>query len=132
NAPHVRYAEEAYHNGPSPARESDLDIGKIIDVARRSGADAIHPGYGFLAERAEFAAACYDADLVFVGPSPEAIAIMGDKEQARKTVQAAGVPVVPGTEADLSLEEFQAAAERMGYPVMVKAAAGGGGKGMRP
>ncbi len=132
NAPHVRYAEEAYHIGPSPARESYLDIGKIIDVARRSGADAIHPGYGFLAERAEFAAACYDADLVFVGPSPEAIATMGDKEQARKTVQAAGVPVVPGTEADLSLEEFQAAAERMGYPVMVKAAAGGGGKGMRP
>jgi acetyl-CoA carboxylase, biotin carboxylase subunit len=131
-APHVRYADEAFHIGPSPARDSYLRIDKLIDIARRSGAQAIHPGYGFLAERAEFAQACFDAGLVFVGPSPQAIQAMGDKQRARQTVIAAGVPVVPGTEPGLNDDELQAAAEAMGYPVLVKAAAGGGGKGMRP
>ena len=132
NAPHVRYANEAYHIGPAPAAESYLVTDKLIDVARRSGAEAIHPGYGFLAERAAFAQACLDAGLVFVGPSPEAIRVMGDKLQARHTVTAAGVPVVPGTEPGLDDEQLLAAASRVGYPLLVKASAGGGGKGMRP
>jgi len=128
---HVRRADEAYHIGPAPASESYLRIDRILDVARRSGADAIHPGYGFLAENAEFAQACADAGVVFIGPPPAAIAAMGDKVEARRRMQAAGVPVVPGTEAGLPHEELQRAAEELGYPVMVKAAAGGGGKGMR-
>jgi acetyl-CoA carboxylase, biotin carboxylase subunit len=132
SAPHVRYADQAYHIGPSPAAESYLNIAKLIDVAHRAGAEAVHPGYGFLAERAEFAEACYDAGLVFIGPPPHAIRTMGDKQMARETVQKAGVPVVPGTEGELSDEEILAAAHAMGFPVLVKAAAGGGGKGMRP
>jgi len=132
NAPHVRYADEAYHIGPPPARESYLVVDKLLDVARRSGAEAIHPGYGFLAERAFFAEACYDAGLVFVGPHPRAIEVMGDKQMARQAVIAAGVPVVPGTEPGLNDEELLAAAEKIGYPLLVKAVAGGGGKGMRP
>ncbi|MCI0393861.1 MAG: acetyl-CoA carboxylase biotin carboxylase subunit [Chloroflexi bacterium] len=132
NAPHVRYADEAYYIGPPPARESYLVIGKLIDVARRSGAQAVHPGYGFLAERAEFAQACLDAGLVFVGPSSYAIQVMGDKQMARQTVKAAGVPIVPGTEPGLNDDELIAAADQVGYPLLVKAAAGGGGKGMRP
>jgi acetyl-CoA carboxylase biotin carboxylase subunit len=131
-SPHVRYADEAYQIGPPAARESYLRIDKLMDVARRSGAEAVHPGYGFLAERAEFAQACFDAGLVFVGPSPQAIRVMGDKLQARKTVMAAGVPVVPGTEPGLDDAALIAAAQEIGYPVLVKAAAGGGGKGMRP
>ncbi len=132
SAPHVRFADEAYHIGPSPARESYLVMEKILDVARRSGADAIHPGYGFLAENAGFSRACYEADLVFIGPSPHAIEVMGDKLTARSTVLAAGVPVVPGTEPGLDEQEMQAAAEEIGFPLLVKASAGGGGKGMRP
>ena len=131
-APHVRYANEAYHIGPSAARDSYLVIDKIIDVAKRSGAEAIHPGYGFLAERALFAQACYDNDIVFVGPAPHAISVMGDKQTARETVKKAGVPVVPGTDPGLSDVELATAAGAMGYPVLVKASAGGGGKGMRP
>ena len=131
-APHVRYAHEAYHIGPSVARDSYLRIDKLLDVAERSGAEAIHPGYGFLAERAEFAQACFDAGLVFVGPDPHAIDVMGDKLRARATVMAAGVPVVPGTPPGLSAEELIAAGDDVGYPLLVKAAAGGGGKGMRP
>ena len=126
------YAREAYYIGPSPARESYLVMDKIIDVARRSGADAVHPGYGFLAENAAFARACYEADLVFIGPTPYAMEVMGDKLTARATVQAAGVPVVPGTLPGLAADELAAAAEEMGYPLLVKASAGGGGKGMRP
>jgi acetyl-CoA carboxylase biotin carboxylase subunit len=132
NAPHVRFADEAYYIGPPPARESYLVAEKILDVAKRSGAEAIHPGYGFLSERAEFAQACVDAGIVFVGPPARAIATMGDKLVARSTVMAAGVPVVPGTLPGLSDEEMAAAANEMGFPVLVKAAAGGGGKGMRP
>jgi len=132
NAPHVRFANEAFHIGPSPARESYLVMEKILDVAQRSGADAIHPGYGFLAENAQFARACYDADLVFIGPSPYAIEVMGDKITARATVLSAGVPIVPGTEAGLEERNMLAAAEEIGFPLLVKASAGGGGKGMRP
>ncbi len=132
NAPHVRFADEAYHIGPPPARESYLVVEKLLDVARRSGAEAIHPGYGFLAERESFAQACADAGIVFVGPPARAIGIMGDKLMARATVMAAGVPVVPGTKPGQSDEEMTAAAVAMGFPVLVKAAAGGGGKGMRP
>jgi acetyl-CoA carboxylase biotin carboxylase subunit len=132
NAPHVRFAKEAYYIGPSPARESYLVMDKILDVAKRSGADAIHPGYGFLAENAAFARACYEADLVFIGPTPYAMEVMGDKLTARATVQAAGVPVVPGTLPGLNDEELVAAAAEIGYPLLVKASAGGGGKGMRP
>jgi acetyl-CoA carboxylase biotin carboxylase subunit len=130
---HVRYANEAYHIGPPPARESYLVIDKIIDVARRSGADAIHPGYGFLSEREAFAQACMDAGIIFIGPRPHSIRLMGDKQEARRTVKGAGVPVIPGTEQEreLSDEELTNAASKIGFPIMVKAAAGGGGKGMR-
>jgi acetyl-CoA carboxylase biotin carboxylase subunit len=128
---HVRYADEAYLIGPAPSRESYLRIDKIIDVARKAGADAIHPGYGFLSERAEFAAACRDAGITFIGPSPEAIAAMGDKITARETVRKRGVPLVPGTDKGLHDEDLVAAAQEIGFPLMIKAAAGGGGKGMR-
>lgn len=129
---HVRQADEAYALGPAPARESYLHVERILDAARRSGAEAIHPGYGFLAENAGFARACEVAGFVFVGPPPAAIAAMGDKVEARRLMQAAGVPVIPGTGADaLSDDDLLAEGERIGYPLFVKAAAGGGGKGMR-
>ncbi len=130
---HVRYADEAFLLGPAPSRESYLRVEKLIDIARRCGADAIHPGYGFLAERADFAAACADAGLVFIGPRPAAIAAMGDKAVARATVARAGVRVVPGTEAEGPLrdDELLAIAPQIGFPLLVKATAGGGGKGMR-
>ncbi len=131
HALHVRRANEAYCIGPAPASESYLRIDRILDVARRSGAEAIHPGYGFLAENPAFARACADAGVTFVGPPPEAIAAMGDKVAARRRMREAGVPVVPGTEDELSDRELIAAADDLGYPVMVKATAGGGGKGMR-
>jgi acetyl-CoA carboxylase, biotin carboxylase subunit len=131
SALHVRYADEAYHIGPSPSRESYLRIDKIIDVARRSGADAIHPGYGFLSENAEFAAACKDAGITFIGPSADAIEKMGDKSTARATVARRGVPLVPGSEKGLRDPELVAAAQTIGFPLMIKASAGGGGKGMR-
>jgi acetyl-CoA carboxylase biotin carboxylase subunit len=133
NALHVRYADEAYLLGPSPSRESYLRADKIIDIARKCGADAIHPGYGFLAERESFAEACANANITFIGPKPSAIAAMGDKMKARDTVAAAGVPVVPGTEGTGSLndEELLNASAKMGFPLLIKASAGGGGKGMR-
>jgi acetyl-CoA carboxylase biotin carboxylase subunit len=131
-APHVRYADEVYDVGPAPASESYLRIDKIIDVARRAGAEAVHPGYGFLAENAEFAAACEDAGLVFVGPTPETLRAAGDKQRARATMAAAGIPVIPGSPPELQRDEDIAnAAAGIGWPVMIKAAAGGGGKGMR-
>jgi acetyl-CoA carboxylase biotin carboxylase subunit len=131
HALHVRYADYAYPIGPAPAVDSYLRIDRIIDVALKSHADAIHPGYGFLAERAAFAQAVLDAGLVWIGPSPEAINRMGDKVSAREVAIAAGVPVVPGSPRGLNDEELVAFGSQMGFPVMVKAAAGGGGKGMR-
>jgi acetyl/propionyl-CoA carboxylase alpha subunit len=128
---HVRYADEAYHIGPSPSRESYLRGDNIIDVARKAGVDAIHPGYGFLSENAEFAAACADAGITFIGPLPEAIEKMGDKSTARATVAKRGVPLVPGSLKGLNDEELHAAAQQIGFPLMIKASAGGGGKGMR-
>ena len=132
---HVRLADEAWPVGPSPPRESYLRIDAIIDAARKAGADAVHPGYGFLAENEDFAAACRDAGLTFIGPSPEAITLMGSKTAARQAAIKAGVPVVPGTEEPLSDQASDAevlkVAERIGYPLMLKAVAGGGGKGMR-
>jgi acetyl-CoA carboxylase biotin carboxylase subunit len=133
SAMHVRYADEAYLLGPAPSRESYLRKDKILSIAKASGADAIHPGYGFLAEREDFAQACADHDLIFIGPKPSAIAAMGDKAVARATVAKAGVPVVPGTEGegDLRDDEIIAIAPQIGFPLLVKATAGGGGKGMR-
>jgi acetyl-CoA carboxylase, biotin carboxylase subunit len=133
HAMHVRYADEAYLLGPSQARDSYLRGDKIIDIARKCAADAIHPGYGFLAERADFAADCADAGLVFIGPRPSAIAAMGDKAIARATVAKAGVRIVPGTESagPLQDDELLAIAPNIGFPLLIKATAGGGGKGMR-
>jgi acetyl-CoA carboxylase biotin carboxylase subunit len=130
---HVRYADEAYFLGPAPARDSYLRGDKIINIARKSGADAIHPGYGFLAERDDFAAACANADIIFIGPKPSSIAAMGDKAVARNTAVKAGVPVVPGTEGigNLSDEDLLTIAPTIGFPLLIKATAGGGGKGMR-
>ena len=131
-APHVRDADAAVLIGPAPSAESYLDIKKLIAAARATGCQAVHPGYGFLSERAAFAQACTDAGLVFVGPPPAAIRAMGDKTEARRRMQAAGVPVVPGTAAPLrDAAEAQREAKRIGYPVLLKAVAGGGGKGMR-
>ncbi len=135
NALHVRLADEAHHLGPSPAPQSYLKIGALVDVARRSGASLVHPGYGVLAENAAFAAACRDAGLSFVGPKPEAIALMGSKTAAREAAVKAGVPVVPGTAAPFPASADDAAilaeADRIGFPLLVKAVAGGGGKRMR-
>ncbi|HEU5311885.1 MAG TPA: biotin carboxylase N-terminal domain-containing protein, partial [Candidatus Eisenbacteria bacterium] len=132
SSPYVRAADFAVHIGPSVAAESYLRIDRIIDAARASGAGAIHPGYGFLSERAPFAEAVEQAGLVFIGPPASAIRAMGDKTEARRRMQAANVPVVPGATAAIS--DPKAASEMaasLGYPVLVKAAAGGGGRGMR-
>jgi acetyl-CoA carboxylase biotin carboxylase subunit len=128
---HVRYADEAVLIGSPAPRDSYLRIDRILQTAKRVGADAIHPGYGFLSERADFSQACQDEGIIFIGPPPGAIATMGDKQAARATVMKAGVPVVPGSEPGARDEEILAIAERVGFPIMVKAAAGGGGKGMR-
>ena len=131
-APHVREADEAVRIGESPSKESYLRGDRIIEAALRTGAEAVHPGYGFLSEREPFARAVRDAGLVFVGPPPEAIAAMGSKTEARRLVSAAGVPVVPGTTEPLrDAREAAQIAETFGYPILLKAAAGGGGKGMR-
>src|SRR5712691_965925 len=129
---HVALADEAWLIGPSPARESYLDIAAVIRAARDSGAEAVHPGYGFLSENAEFAEACAEAGLVFIGPSPEAIRGMGSKAAAKALMEAHGVPVVPGYHgAEQGDGHLFAEAERIGFPVMIKASAGGGGRGMR-
>ncbi|MGD8555588.1 MAG: biotin carboxylase N-terminal domain-containing protein, partial [Anaerolineales bacterium] len=130
---HVRYADEAYLLGPAPARDSYLRGDKIIEIAQRAGAGAIHPGYGFLAEREDFARAVEEAGLAFIGPRPTAIAAMGDKAVARSTVAAAGVKVVPGTEGEGNLrdQDLISIAPEIGFPLLIKATAGGGGKGMR-
>ena len=131
-APHVRNADEAFLLGPGPAPESYLNVDKILEVAAQSGAEAIHPGYGFLAENAPFAKACEKAGIVFVGPPAAAIEAMGSKTKARAIMSAAGVPIVPGTTEPVStLAEARKAAKQIGYPVAVKAAGGGGGKGFR-
>jgi acetyl-CoA carboxylase biotin carboxylase subunit len=129
---HVRRADEAYLIGPAAASESYLNIDRVIETAKRSGADAIHPGYGFLSENPNFAQACRDAAIKFIGPPPESMELMGSKTRARQSMAKEDVPFVPGTSQGMaSLEEAQETAARLGYPVMLKAAAGGGGKGMR-
>ncbi|MBC7878727.1 MAG: acetyl-CoA carboxylase biotin carboxylase subunit [Anaerolineales bacterium] len=133
NALHVRYADEAYLIGPAPSRDSYLRADKIFEVAKKSYADAIHPGYGFLAEREDFAAKCADLGIKFIGPKPSSIAAMGDKAEARATVIKAGVPVVPGTEdvGNMTNDDLLRIAPTIGFPLLIKATAGGGGKGMR-
>ncbi len=129
---HVRYADEAWHIGESPSSESYLNIEKILETAKKSGANAIHPGYGFLSENALFAKRCQQEGIIFIGPSPEVIEQMGDKIKARETMIKAGIPVVPGTKSSIdSEEEALEAIREIGLPVMIKASAGGGGKGMR-
>ena len=128
---HVRMADEAEHVGPSPSTESYLRIDRILDAARKHGAEAIHPGYGFLSENADFAAACEDAGLVFIGPSAASIRMMGSKTAARQTAIAAGAPVVPGLDHKATLDEVREFGDTHGYPILLKAVAGGGGKGMR-
>ena len=128
----VRLADEARRIGPAPAQESYLRIEAILAAAREAGAEAIHPGYGFLSENEDFAAACRSAGIVFIGPTPEAIAAMGDKAAAKRLMEKAGVPLVPGyhgEKQDAALLEKEAA--RIGFPVLIKPSAGGGGKGMR-
>ena len=128
---HVRLADEAEHVGPSISSESYLRMDRILDAARKHGAEAIHPGYGFLSENAEFAAACEDAGIVFIGPSAHSIRMMGSKTAARQTAIAAGAPVVPGTDYGVNLEQAREFGAANGYPILLKAVAGGGGKGMR-
>ncbi len=129
---HVRLADEAERIGPPPSAESYLRIDRILEAAGRHGAEAIHPGYGFLSENADFAAACEEAGIVFIGPSADSIRRMGSKTAARRTATDAGVAVVPGTEGGVAnVEEALRRARECGYPVMLKAVAGGGGKGMR-
>jgi acetyl/propionyl-CoA carboxylase alpha subunit len=130
-APHVLCADDAVCVGPPPSAESYLNIERIIAAAKQTGAEAVHPGYGFLAENATFARAVTDAGLVFIGPRPDAIAAMGDKVAARKRVVAAGVPVVPAVEDVADASALPRIAAEIGYPLLIKAAAGGGGKGMR-
>ncbi|MEA2267772.1 MAG: acetyl-CoA/propionyl-CoA carboxylase, biotin carboxylase, biotin carboxyl carrier protein, partial [Solirubrobacteraceae bacterium] len=130
-APHVREADAALRIGPAPASESYLSIPAVVDAALRSGAQAVHPGYGFLSENAAFARACADAGLTFVGPPADVIERMGRKDEARRLALAADVPVVPAVDDAPDEELAERAARKVGFPLMVKAAAGGGGKGMR-
>lgn len=132
SAPHVRFADEAYHVGTAPSVDSYLRIDRVLEAARRSGAEAIHPGYGFLAENPDFARACAQAGLVFIGPPVAAMELMGSKTAARRAVMEAGLPVVPGTDHNIeSIEEVRRIAGEIGFPVMLKASSGGGGKGLR-
>jgi acetyl-CoA carboxylase biotin carboxylase subunit len=129
---HVKMADEAYCIGPTASKDSYLNFTNIISVAKKSGCDAIHPGYGFLAENADFAELCRDVNIIWVGPSPEAISKMGTKDVARQTMKEAGVPIVPGSQGIIKdVDEAIALANEMGYPVIIKATAGGGGKGIR-
>src|ERR1700732_4698394 len=129
---HVRLADEAYPVGPAPSRESYLRIDKIVDVAHRSGCDAIHPGYGFLAENPALPRACEEAGIIFIGPSAEAMESLGSKTAGRQLARRSDVPTVPGANDPIEKsEEAQALAQSMGYPVLLKAVSGGGGKGMR-
>src|SRR6185437_3624990 len=129
---HVRFADDDVCIGPPPSRESYLNIPRLIAAAEITGADAIHPGYGFLAENAEFAETCVASNVTFIGPTPEQIRVMGDKAAARNAMAAAGVPIIPGSPGPIEdADEALALARGMGFPVIIKAAAGGGGKGMR-
>ncbi|MDB4949476.1 MAG: acetyl-CoA carboxylase biotin carboxylase subunit [Gemmatimonadetes bacterium] len=128
---HVRFADEDVCIGPPPARDSYLNMSRIIAAAEITGADAIHPGYGFLAENAEFSEICERSEITFIGPTPQQIRLMGDKAAARRTMKEVGVPIVPGTDAISDPDEALAEARQIGFPVLIKAAAGGGGKGMR-
>jgi acetyl-CoA carboxylase, biotin carboxylase subunit len=128
---HVQLADEAVHVGPPPAAESYLNMPSLVAAATTTGCEAVHPGWGFLAEKAGFAAACEDNDLVFVGPRPESIEIMGDKIRAKEAAAAAGLPLVPGSNGAATLEQARALADDVGFPLLLKAAAGGGGRGMR-
>src|SRR3977135_2833875 len=129
---HVRLADEAYPIGPAPSRESYLRIDKLMDAARRTGCDAVHPGYGFLAENPAFAQTCAENKITFVGPSPEAMERLGSKTSARQLAARAGVPMVPGVQDPIErLQDAEHIARELGYPVLLKAVAGGGGKGMR-
>ncbi len=132
NALHTRYADEIYHLGPAPATESYLKIEKIIEVAKTTNAEAIHPGYGFLAENIEFAQACEANNIVFIGPNSKAIKLLGDKIASKKTMSSAGIPVIPGSKGAVGKEgDVVRIAEELGFPILIKAAGGGGGKGMR-
>jgi acetyl-CoA carboxylase biotin carboxylase subunit len=131
DALHVRYCDEAFPCGPGPARESYLNLERMLQIAKECGADAIQPGYGFLSENAEFARRCAEVDVVFIGPRAETIEAMGDKVVARKTMAAAGLPIVPGSTERLKDEEALEVAVEVGFPVMIKATAGGGGRGLR-
>ncbi|MGH3009290.1 MAG: biotin carboxylase N-terminal domain-containing protein, partial [Gaiellaceae bacterium] len=128
---HVRLADQAVRIGPPPVRESYLSIPAMIAAAETTGCEAVHPGYGFLSENAEFVRACEENDLVFIGPGAEVMERMGDKARAKAEMRAAGVPLVPGTEGAASVDAARVAAEELGFPVLLKAAAGGGGRGMR-
>ena len=128
---HVRYADEARRIGPAPSTESYLDIDAVLQAARETGADSVHPGYGFLAENPEFAKRCQEVGLVFIGPTPDAVALMGDKAEARRVARKTGLPIVPGSEPISSDADALREAKRIGFPLLVKAVAGGGGKGMR-
>src|SRR5690606_2822477 len=128
---HVRFADEDVCIGPASARESYLNIPRIIAAAEITGADAIHPGYGFLAENAEFSEICARSEITFIGPTPQQIRLMGDKASARRTMRDVGVPIIPGTDVLATAEAGLEAAREIGFPVLIKAAAGGGGKGMR-
>src|SRR5262249_44302979 len=128
---HVRMADEAAHVGPGPSAESYLRIDRILDAAKRHGADAIHPGYGFLSENAEFAASCDAAGIAFIGPPAVSIETMGSRTAARRTAIAGGTPVVPGIDHGVNVDELRAFGAKHGYPILLKAVSGGGGKGMR-
>jgi acetyl-CoA carboxylase biotin carboxylase subunit len=132
DAMHTRYADEVYYLGPAPATESYLKIEKIIEIAQQSQAEAIHPGYGFLAENTEFARACEENGIVFIGPNSRAIELLGDKIASKETMSQAGIPVIPGSEGAVEKEDMAyRVVEEIGFPVLIKAAGGGGGKGMR-
>jgi len=132
NARHVVLCDEAWHIGPAPARESYLDMTRILEVAKKAGAQAIHPGYGFLSENEDFAEACETAGVVFIGPPASAIRAMGSKSAAKAIMAKASVPLVPGYHGDNQDAKFlEGEADKIGYPVLIKASAGGGGKGMR-
>ena len=131
DALHVRLADRAVRIGPPPAAQSYLNIPSVVAAAATTGCEAVHPGYGFLSENPDFVAACEDNDLVFVGPPADVMARMGDKAQAKREVWEADVPLVPGTDGGASLADVRSAATELGFPVLLKAVAGGGGKGIR-